>query len=363
MNYGENDWLQTLLGRPGQGVISPGWPGAPQVGMPQAPVPQAQPQKGIRGLLGDRDLALALLANSGNSPQKRGFGEILGTSAIQADQMKQGRADDAFKRQYMQAQMERMQNPSSANRFGAVSPDKFTRESIAKFEQTGKYGDLEQIPAGSTQQMPQTMEGPDGSKIVWDGKRFQVVQPPKPTLGPKPPLGYSFNPDGSLTPIKGGPADSAQTADNKPPTEGERTAGNYYGRMKEAEALLAGYQPSNVDYMAARKVMNGGPVMGGIANAMLSPKAQMFYQAASDWVRAKLRKESGAVIAPEEMEQEIKTYFPMPGDSQEVIEQKAKAREQATFGMRNMGGRASGDYDGKPPNKPGKANDDPLGIR
>src|ERR1700741_2423335 len=38
-------------------------------------------------LLGNQDLALALLANSGYSPQKRSFGEIFGTSALQAKQM------------------------------------------------------------------------------------------------------------------------------------------------------------------------------------------------------------------------------------------------------------------------------------
>lgn len=313
---------------------------------------------GLRGLLGDPNFALQLLANSGPSPQKRSFGQILGTSALQAQQAGQQREQDEIQRRYMEAQIQRMGSPSKENPFGAVSPDKFTSESIRKFEQTGKYGDLELLPNVTGSQIPQTMEGPDGATIVWSGGRFQVVRPPsppKPETGPKAPPGYQFNMDGTLSPIKGGPADSTQQNDNKPPTEGERVAGNYYGRMKEAETLLEGYTPSTIDYMAARKVMNGGPVTGSLANSMLSPKAQSFYQAASDWVRAKLRKESGAVIAPEEMEQEIKTYFPMPGDSKEVIEQKKKARDQATTGMRNMGGRASGDYD--------KPVADPLGIR
>jgi len=64
--------------------------------------------RGAKGLLGNQDLAMALLANSGYSPQKRSFGEILGSSMLQANQMKQGRADDEFKRQYMQAQMDAM---------------------------------------------------------------------------------------------------------------------------------------------------------------------------------------------------------------------------------------------------------------
>lgn len=85
--------------------------------------PFAQPnrQSGFRGLLGNQDLALALLANSGYSPQKRSFGEILGTSMLQANQMKTGREDEAFKRKYMEAQMGAMQakptGPSSVQEY------------------------------------------------------------------------------------------------------------------------------------------------------------------------------------------------------------------------------------------------------
>lgn len=60
---------------------------------------------GLKGVLGDQDLALALLANSGWSPQKRSFGEVFGTSALQAKQMKNDREDQQFKRRYMEAQM------------------------------------------------------------------------------------------------------------------------------------------------------------------------------------------------------------------------------------------------------------------
>lgn len=126
------------------------------------------------------------------------------------------------------------------------------------------------------------------------------------------------------------------------PTEGERTAGNYFGRMQAAEALLGQYTPSMTDYVAAQNVMAGGAVRSAAANAVLSPEGQKYYQAAADWVRAKLRKESGAVISPQEMAQEIKTYFPVPGDSPATISQKRQARMQAMTGMQQMGGRAVG---------------------
>jgi len=68
-----------------------------------------QPRQGLRGLLSDPNLGLALLANSGPSAQPRSFGQILGTSALQAKQIQQDQADAEFKRKYMEAQMGAMQ--------------------------------------------------------------------------------------------------------------------------------------------------------------------------------------------------------------------------------------------------------------
>jgi hypothetical protein len=145
---GEDDWMRMIMGNQGRGPMLPpsAQPMPPQT--MQAPQPQLggqPPPTGLRGLLGNRDLALALLANSGYGP-KQSFGQVLGKSALMADQMGQQRQEDAFKQQYMQAQMQHLQQQQTATPFGAISPDKFTRESIAKFEQTGKYSDLVQQP-------------------------------------------------------------------------------------------------------------------------------------------------------------------------------------------------------------------------
>jgi hypothetical protein len=99
-------------------------------GMPlsysNTPVPMGQPQQvnaldRLKGMWNNPDLAMALLANSGYSPQKRSFGEILGTSMMQANQLKSGREDDAFKRKYMEAQMQAMggqnKSPSSVQEY------------------------------------------------------------------------------------------------------------------------------------------------------------------------------------------------------------------------------------------------------
>jgi hypothetical protein len=42
----------------------------------------------------------------------------------------------------------------------------------------------------------------------------------------------------------------------------------------------------------------------------MSPEQQKYKQAADNWIRANLRKESGAVIGADEMAAEYATYFP-----------------------------------------------------
>jgi hypothetical protein len=70
----------------------------------------------------------------------------------------------------------------------------------------------------------------------------------------------------------------------------------------------------------------------------MSPEQQKYKQAADNWIRANLRKESGAVIGADEMAAEYATYFPQPGDTPEVIAQKAEARRITTDAMKQNAG-------------------------
>jgi hypothetical protein len=137
----------------------------------------------------------------------------------------------------------------------------------------------------------------------------------------------------------------AGAVDGKPPNEGERAAFGYLGRMQAAEKLLtsiegAGYEPGGYrDTTAANNA--GMPILGPLFNMATSSEGQKYRQAQEDWVRAKLRKESGAVIGDEEMAREIRVYFAQPGDDLGVIQQKAAARQQAELQLRSMAGRAA----------------------
>ena len=143
---------------------------------------------------------------------------------------------------------------------------------------------------------------------------------------------YGFDENGQPREHNGIIAPKPANAGN--PTEAERGAAGYLGRMEESEKNLTDAKPLP---FAQQKGMQVAP---SLTNYTLSPDQQVTRQQQMDWVRAKLRKESGAVIGDKEMEDEIRTYFPQAGDSPKVQQQKAQSRMQAQEQMRSSAGRA-----------------------
>lgn len=68
-------------------------------------------------------------------------------------------------------------------------------------------------------------------------------------------------------------------------------------------------------------------------NLIKDPALRQYATNMSDWVRSKLRKESGAVIGEQEAIDEIKTYFPWPGDTKGDIDEKRRKRSVAEFSL------------------------------
>ena len=75
-------------------------------------------------------------------------------------------------------------------------------------------------------------------------------------------------------------------------------------------------------------------------NFLTSSVRQQYQQAQENWVTANLRPESGAVIGPEEMQKEIRKYFPQIGDSEATIRQKEESRKVTQDVVRRRAGRA-----------------------
>lgn len=133
--------------------------------------------------------------------------------------------------------------------------------------------------------------------------------------------------------------DAREAAGGGQITEGERNASGYASRMVEATKLLDQFE-SKGRATYGTQVAGALPLVGASAQrSVMNADQQRYRQAQEDWVRAKLRKESGAVIGKDEMDAEISTYFPMPGDLPENVAQKRQAREVATRAMVTAAGR------------------------
>jgi hypothetical protein len=156
---------------------------------------------------------------------------------------------------------------------------------------------------------------------------------------------------GAAVPIMG-PGGTQLKGVGGQPTEGQTNAAGFAQRMELAQSIFArlpaGSQPG-----AGTRTLEAIPFVGGaLARSGQGADTQMYDQAAQDWIRAKLRKESGAAIGVDEARQEYATYFPMVGDSDAKIAQKAEARRVVTEGMQKAAGRAYTPY--VPPVQPGQ---------
>lgn len=124
-------------------------------------------------------------------------------------------------------------------------------------------------------------------------------------------------------------------------TEGERNAGGYAARMVEASKLLDQFEgKGRATYKT--DALGGVPLVGrALQTSAMTAEQQQYRQAQEDWVRAKLRKESGAAIGVDEMAREISAYFPEPGDLPANVEQKRQARAVANAAMVQSAGRGA----------------------
>lgn len=118
----------------------------------------------------------------------------------------------------------------------------------------------------------------------------------------------------------------------KPLTEAQGKATLYLGMMRDGEKAIAasGFNPaspvSQVDLQAARGDIPFTPK--ALQNLGASKEAQVYAQGAFQWSEAMLRQLTGANAPEPEVWRNAKTYFPMPGDSPEVIKRKNEARAQ-----------------------------------
>ena len=129
------------------------------------------------------------------------------------------------------------------------------------------------------------------------------------------------------------------------PSGEESNAAGFLVRMKDATKLLDTFEGQGKPSVVTSSV-SGVPFVGGYLERSAQTKEQQQYKnAALAWIRAKLRKESGAAIGKAEAEQEYQNYFPVVGDTKEVIAQKRSLRQSAMDEMRIASGKAASKVD------------------
>jgi hypothetical protein len=138
------------------------------------------------------------------------------------------------------------------------------------------------------------------------------------------------NPDGTVTLTEGAIGGLPKL------TEAEGRNSGFYGRGVESHKLLNDLESEGTSLW--NNTVGNVPVAG---NYLRSEDAQKYDQAKRDYINAVLRRESGAVISPEEFSNAEKQYFPQPGDGPEVIEQKRKNRETTIQGLKISAGQGA----------------------
>ncbi len=150
------------------------------------------------------------------------------------------------------------------------------------------------------------------------------------------PSGYTKNADGSLKPIKGGPADP----DMKPLNEGQANARLYGNRMTTSHNIVNKLEASGktkYNPLAVKAILTGPGGISDIAYAQSNADTQSAAQAMRDFINATLRRESGAAISASEYDNAMKQYFPQIGEDKTVTAQKRANRETAIQGIMDAG--------------------------
>jgi hypothetical protein len=123
------------------------------------------------------------------------------------------------------------------------------------------------------------------------------------------------------------------------PTEAEAKAATFFQQMDAAstyvDSVERSFDPSRLSSQIDIRLA------GGATNPLSSAEAQKYRQAQEQWSEAFLRVKTGAAATQDEVDRNIRTFFPQIGDSKAVVDQKRQARKKAEQDVRAMGGTAN----------------------
>ncbi|MGL6246204.1 hypothetical protein [Pseudomonas sp.] len=182
--------------------------------------------------------------------------------------------------------------------------------------------------AGIANQREQNATLKDANNVQREAGRIQIISGPD---------GNSYRVDkgtGQVSPIVTQAGTPFQDGASSKLTESEGKSTLYLSQMTDASNTL-GKISGKVS--PARVALTSSPY----TNAFAGETAQLVAQTQRQWAEGFLRAKTGAAATPGEVDNNIRTFFPVVGDSEAVIKQKAMARRQAEKDMRVPAGRGA----------------------
>ncbi|KQZ25852.1 hypothetical protein ASD50_20735 [Mesorhizobium sp. Root552] len=176
--------------------------------------------------------------------------------------------------------------------------------------------------------------------------------PAAPQDAPAPPPAPSAPPQGTQ-PARPGMIPITGPKPEKPMNKEQTDAATFADRMTDALKDMDAVPEAGASVWG--QAITDNDYVPDVAEGFLTSEPfKKFAQARRNFINAVLRRESGAIISPSEFADANKQYFPMPGDTPEVLDQKRKNRQTVLDGMIRAAGPA---YQGA------TTENDPLGIR
>lgn len=123
------------------------------------------------------------------------------------------------------------------------------------------------------------------------------------------------------------------TDNGKPLTDTQSSAYGYAERLVQSDDIINNI---GADFTGITSAIGGS-----LPNILKTDKRQQFEQAQRNFINAVLRRESGAVISPEEFENARLQYFPQVGDSDKTLAQKATNRNTVIQNLYRSAGTLS----------------------
>lgn len=126
-------------------------------------------------------------------------------------------------------------------------------------------------------------------------------------------------------------ADWITKTTGKPPTADQSKAATFAARMDTSNDVISRLENQFTGLTSQ---------LGVVPEAFKSEDRKLMEQAQRDFINSVLRRESGAAISPTEFDSARQQYFPQPGDTKAVLDQKKQNRNIAIEGIQREAGSA-----------------------